>query len=51
MTTSTSVTWRRTAGADRILRFANPTSGRVLTTIEVRETAKLGKRESEDEDN
>ena len=37
-------------GAGRILRFVNPTSGRVDTTIEVRKPAPLGDRESEDKD-
>ena len=37
--------------AGRILRFANPTSGQVLTTIEVRQPAQLPKRECIDDDN
>jgi hypothetical protein len=36
-------------GAGRILRFANPISGRVDTTIEVRKPAALGNRESEED--
>jgi hypothetical protein len=36
-------------GAGRILRFANPTSGRVITTVEVRPPAPLRDCESEDE--
>jgi hypothetical protein len=37
--------------AGRILRFANPTSGQVLTTIEVRPPAPLPQKEREDDDN
>ncbi len=35
----------------RILRFANPTSGRVLTEIEVRKPAHLPERDDDDDDN
>jgi len=37
--------------AGRILRFANPTSGQVLTTIEVRPPAPLPQTERADDDN
>ena len=37
-------------GAGRILRFANPISGKVITTVEVRKPASLKDRDSDDED-
>ena len=36
-------------GAGRILEFANPVSGRVITTVEVRPPAPLRDNESEDQ--
>jgi hypothetical protein len=37
-------------GAGRILRFANPISGKVITTVEVRKPASLKDHDSDDED-